>query len=129
LTFDNTDGALSAPLCVRRRANQQQLARREQKPAARCHEPAQCFFVRSLLYDIIIHRYMKGRNNKTFGSQRSRAVNVTSIGKYRHYIIHTQTFDINYVSRAYKHHGRTSLWLGSLHVSNITGEKRELQSI
>jgi hypothetical protein len=76
---------------------------------------AQCFFVRARSYDIIIHRYMKGRNNKTFGSQRSRAVNVTSIGKYRHYIIHTQTFDINYVSRAhthvYKH--QTSLWLSS----------------
>lgn len=97
-------------------------ARAESKSAAMSQ--AQCFFVRSLLYDIIIHRYMKGRNNKTFGSERSRAVNVTSIGKYRHYIIHTQTFDINYVSRAYKHHGRTSLWLAlSLHVSNITGEK------
>jgi hypothetical protein len=63
-----------------------------------------------LLDDIIIHRYMKGRNNKTFGKERTRAVNVTSIGKYRRYIIHTQTFDINYVSRAraggYKHHRR-----------------------
>jgi len=82
LTFDNTKAAALENI-----AAQPTSARQRGKALLFCS------------YDIIIHRYMKGRNNKTFGKERTRAVNVTSIGKYRRYIIHTQTFDINYVSR------------------------------
>lgn len=122
MTFDNTDGALSAlAVCAGERISSSSRSQRA-KAGGAASQAAQCFFVLARSYDIIIHRYMKGRNNKTFGSQRSRAVNVTSIGKYRHYIIHTQTFDINYVSRA-RINIMGELLFGSLHVSNITGEK------